>query len=204
MWYDTLIEQDKLPDFILRIGIRRLLKQRLQDETVGDAEAQQHRLNKLIAKLKTEPIAIHTADANQQHYEVPTAFYKYCLGKHLKYSSGYWNPGVTSIDTSEQDMLELTTKRADLRNGQYILELGCGWGSLTLFMAKKYPNSKITAVSNSATQKAYIDQIAKDRNLNNITVITEDINSFSSPIQFPVAAPGPGRQRHPGSGHRNL
>lgn len=184
MWYDTLIEQDKLPDFILRIGIRRLLKQRLQDETVGDAEAQQHRLNKLIAKLKTEPIAIHTADANQQHYEVPTAFYKYCLGKHLKYSSGYWNPGVTSIDTSEQDMLELTTKRADLRNGQYILELGCGWGSLTLFMAKKYPNSKITAVSNSATQKAYIDQIAKDRNLNNITVITEDINSFSSPIQF--------------------
>lgn len=184
MWYDTLIEQDKLPDFILRIGIRRLLKQRLQDETVGDAEAQQHRLNKLISKLKTEPIAIHTADANQQHYEVPTAFYKYCLGKHLKYSSGYWNPGVTSIDTSEQDMLELTTKRADLRNGQYILELGCGWGSLTLFMAKKYPNSKITAVSNSATQKAYIDQVAKDRNLNNITVITEDINSFSSPIQF--------------------
>ena len=184
MWYDTLIEQDKLPDFILRIGIRKLLRQRLQDETVGDAEAQQHRLNKLIAKLKTEPIAIHTADANQQHYEVPTAFYKYCLGKHLKYSSGYWNPGVTSIDTSEQDMLELTTKRADLRNGQYILELGCGWGSLTLFMAKKYPNSKITAVSNSATQKAYIDQVAKERNLSNITVITEDINSFNSPIQF--------------------
>lgn len=184
MWYDTLIEQNKLPDFILRTGIRRLLKKRLQDETLGDAEAQQHRLNKLIAKLKTEPIAVHTQDANQQHYEVPTAFYQYCLGKHLKYSSGYWNPGVTSLDTSEQDMLELTTKRADLRDGQYILELGCGWGSLTLFMAKKYPASQITAVSNSATQKAYIDQTAKERNLSNITVITEDINVFKSPIQF--------------------
>lgn len=184
MWYDTLIEHNKLPDFILRTGIRRLLKKRLQDETVGDAEAQQHRLNKLIAKLKIEPIAVHTQDANQQHYEVPTAFYQYCLGKHLKYSSGYWNPGVTSLDTSEQDMLELTTKRADLRDGQYILELGCGWGSLTLFMAQKYPASQITAVSNSATQKAYIDQTAKERNLHNITVITEDINVFTSPIQF--------------------
>lgn len=184
MWYDTLIEQNKLPDFILRSGIRRLLKKRLQDETLGDAEAQQHRLNKLIAKLKTEPIAVHTQDANQQHYEVPTAFYQYCLGKNLKYSSGYWNPGVTSLDTSEQDMLELSTKRADLRDGQYILELGCGWGSLTLFMAQKYPSSQITAVSNSATQKAYIDQAAKERKLHNITVITEDINVFKSPIQF--------------------
>ncbi|MBC8987762.1 class I SAM-dependent methyltransferase [Pedobacter sp. N36a] len=184
MWYDTLIEQNKLPDFILRAGIRRLLKKRLQDEIVGDAEAQQQRLNKLIAKLKTEPIAVHTEDANQQHYEVPTAFYQYCLGKHLKYSSGYWNPGVTSLDTSEQDMLALTTKRADLKDGQYILELGCGWGSLTLFMAQKYPNSHITAVSNSATQKAYIDQTAKERNLHNITVITEDINVFKTPIQY--------------------
>ncbi|WGQ12124.1 cyclopropane-fatty-acyl-phospholipid synthase family protein [Pedobacter gandavensis] len=184
MWYNTLIEQNKLPDFILRTGIRRLLKKRLQDETIGDAEAQQHRLNKLIAKLKTEPIAVHTQDANQQHYEVPTAFYQYCLGKHLKYSSGYWNPGVTSLDTSEQDMLELTTKRADLKDGQDILELGCGWGSLTLFMAQKYPASQITAVSNSATQKAYIDQTAKERKLHNITVITEDINVFKSPIQF--------------------
>lgn len=184
MWYDRLIAQNRLPDFILRTGIRKLLKQRLEDETVGDVEAQQHRLNKLIAKLKTEPIAIHTEDANQQHYEVPTAFYQYCLGKHLKYSSGYWSPGVSSIDTAEQDMLELTCKRAELKDRQYILELGCGWGSLTLFMAQKYPESHITALSNSATQKAFIDQAAKERNLTNITVITEDINVFNTQTQF--------------------
>lgn len=184
MWYDSLITQNKLPDFILRFGIRKLLKQRLEDETLGDVEAQQHRLNKFIAKLKTEPIAIHTADANQQHYEIPSTFYQYCLGKHLKYSSGYWRPGVTSIDISEHDMLELTCKRAALKNGQYILELGCGWGSLTLFMAQKYPASQITAVSNSSSQKAFIDQAAKERNLTNITVITEDMNVFNSNIQF--------------------
>ncbi|MBB2151740.1 SAM-dependent methyltransferase [Pedobacter gandavensis] len=184
MWYDSLIAQNRLPDFILRIGIRKLIKQRLEDETVVDVEARQHRLNKLIAKLKTEPIAIHTEDANHQHYEVPTAFYQYCLGKHLKYSSGYWSPGVSSIDTAEQDMLELTCKRAELKDRQYILELGCGWGSLTLFMAKKYPESHITALSNSATQKAFIDQAAKERNLNNITVITEDINVFNTETQF--------------------
>lgn len=184
MWYDNLIEQNRLPDFILRSGIRKLLKQRLQEETMGDVEAQQDHLNELISKLKTEAIAVHTADANQQHYEVPTAFYQYCLGKHLKYSSGYWNTGVTSIDTAEQDMLELTCKRADLKNGQDILELGCGWGSLTLFMAQKYPDSKVTAVSNSATQKAYIDQTAKARNLKNVTVITADINIFTSSIQY--------------------
>ncbi|WP_316840491.1 cyclopropane-fatty-acyl-phospholipid synthase family protein [Pedobacter gandavensis] len=184
MWYDSLIAQNRLPDFILRMGIRKLLKQRLEHETVGDVEAQQHRLNKLIAKLKTEPIAIHTATANQQHYEVPSAFYQYCLGKHLKYSSGYWGPGTTSIDIAEQDMLELTCKRADLKNGQYILELGCGWGALTLFMAQKYPESPITALSNSATQKAFIEQAAKERNLTNITVITRDINVFNSTIQF--------------------
>lgn len=87
MWYDSLIEQNKLPDFILRIGVRNLLKQRLNDEIAGDVEIQQQRFNELLEELRTSPIAINTADANQQHYEVPTEFYQYCLGKHLKYSS---------------------------------------------------------------------------------------------------------------------
>ena len=184
MWYDSLIEQNKLPDFILRIGVRNLLRQRLNDEIAGDAEIQQQRFNELLEELKSSPIAINTADANQEHYEVPTAFYQYCLGKHLKYSSGYWRPGVTDIDTSEEDMLEITCQRADLQNGQDVLELGCGWGSLSLFMSAKYPASSFTVVSNSNTQKAFIDQAAKDRNITNLTVITADMNTFQILQQF--------------------
>ena len=184
MWYDSLIEQNKFPDFILRTGVRNLLKKRLRDETVGDVEVQQHRFNELLEELRNSPIAINTADANQQHYEVPTQFYQYCLGKNLKYSSGYWRAGVTDIDTSEDDMLELTCQRADLQNGQEVLELGCGWGSLSLFMAAKYPESSFTVVSNSNTQKIFIDQTAKDRGIINLTVITADMNTFQILHQF--------------------
>lgn len=178
MWYKALLEKNKIPDFLIRIGIRKLLKQRLRDENKGSIEAQQKHLLQLIEELKASPIAIHTAEANEQHYEVPTEFYKYCLGKHLKYSSGYWNNGVTDIDISEQDMLELTCQRAELKNGQHVLELGCGWGSLSLFMAQKFPLSNFTVVSNSRTQKMYIDEEAKKNKLENITVITVNINDF--------------------------
>ena len=116
MCYNSLLEKNKIPDSLLRVGIRKLLKQRLLDENKGNVEAQQAHLMQLIEELKASPIAINTQEANEQHYEVPTQFYKYCLGKHLKYSSGYWNEGVTDIDTSEKDMLELTCQRADLRN----------------------------------------------------------------------------------------
>src|SRR4051812_7548637 len=175
MWYDKLIENNNVPDVLLRQGIRRLLKQRLADENKGDVEAQQAHLMDLIAELKASPIAVNTAEANEQHYEVPTPFYQYCLGKHLKYSSGYWNPGVTDIDTSERDMLELTCKRAELKEGQKVLELGCGWGSLSLFMSAKFPGSTFTVLSNSKTQKEYIDQQAKERGIKNLRVITNDI-----------------------------
>jgi cyclopropane-fatty-acyl-phospholipid synthase len=178
MWYNSLLEKNKIPDSLIRIGIRKLLKQRLLDENKGNTEAQQDHLMKLIDELKASPIAINTVDANEQHYEVPTEFYQYCLGEHLKYSSGYWKDGVTDINTSEKDMLELTCQRADLQNGQTVLELGCGWGSLSLFMAAKFPQSKFTVVSNSRTQKIYIDEEAKKRNITNLTVITVNINDF--------------------------
>lgn len=179
MWYNSLLEKNKVPDSLIRMGIRRLLKQRLKDERKGNAEAQQAHLMALIDELKATPtIAINTQEANEQHYEVPTAFYGYCLGKHLKYSSGYWKPGVTDIDTSEKDMLELTCERAELSNGQHVLELGCGWGSLSLFMAAKFPQSRFTVVSNSRTQKQYIDEQAAQRGISNLTVITNNINDF--------------------------
>ncbi|MBC7864199.1 MAG: class I SAM-dependent methyltransferase [Bacteroidia bacterium] len=184
MWYYSLVEKNKIPDFLIRIQIRKLLKQRLRDENKGNSTAQQNHLNKLIEELKSSAIAVNTSDANEQHYEVPTQFYQYCLGKHLKYSSGFWKEGVTDIDTSERDMLEITCERAELKNGQNVLELGCGWGSLSLFMAEKFPQSNFTVVSNSRAQKIYIDDQAKKRGITNLTVVTADINVFSTEEKF--------------------
>lgn len=179
MFYDNLLEKNWIPDLIIRFGIRRLLKQRLREENKGKPEAQEEHLKSLVQELSASDIAVNTAEANTQHYEVPTTFYQYCLGKQLKYSSGFWKDGVTDIDESERDMLELTCQRADLKNGQHVLELGCGWGSLSLFMARKYPESKFTVVSNSKTQKIYIDEQANLRGFDNLTVITADINTFT-------------------------
>jgi cyclopropane-fatty-acyl-phospholipid synthase len=184
MWYTSLVEKDIVPDSIIRIGIRKLLKQRLKDEDKGNPEAQQEHFMKLVEELKQSPVAVNTADANQQHYEVPADFYTHVLGRHLKYSSGYWKDGVTNIETSERDMLELTCQRAELKDGQKVLELGCGWGSLSLFMAANFPNSKITSVSNSHSQKAYIDEQSRKRNITNLTIITADINIFQIDEQF--------------------
>jgi cyclopropane-fatty-acyl-phospholipid synthase len=184
MWYSSLLEKDLLPDFALRAGIRSLLKQRLKDEDKGDPEVQEAHLMKLVAELKASPIAINTAEANEQHYEVPADFFTLVMGKYMKYSSGYWKQGVTDIDTSEHDMLDLTCQRAELKDGQKVLELGCGWGSLSLFMAEKFPNSKITSVSNSHSQKAYIDGQAQKRGIKNLTIITADMNAFQITEKF--------------------
>lgn len=184
MWYDGFVERDLIPDFLIRQKIRSLLRQRLRDENKCNPGSQKQHLLKLIEELKSSPIAINTSEANEQHYEVPTEFYQYCLGKHLKYSSGIWNEGVNDIDTSERDMLELTCQRAELENGQKILELGCGWGSLSLFMASKFSNSNFTVVSNSRTQKIYVDEQAKLRGISNLEVVTCDMNRFSTDKKF--------------------
>ncbi|WP_254560371.1 SAM-dependent methyltransferase [Dyadobacter diqingensis] len=184
MWYDKLLVNNQIPDFLIRMGIRKYLKQRLREENKGGGEAQQRHLLQFINTLKNSPIAVNTADANEQHYEVPTEFYQYCLGENLKYSCGFWKPGVTDIDISERDMLELTCERAELINGQNVLELGCGWGSLSLFMAAKYPGSIFTVVSNSRTQKQHIDEQAFLRNIQNLKVITADMNTFHTDEKF--------------------
>jgi cyclopropane-fatty-acyl-phospholipid synthase len=184
MWYSGLLEKDLLPDFIIRRGIRRLLVERLKEEDKGNPEAQQEHFMKLVEELKKSPVAINAADANAQHYELPSDFFQLVLGKHLKYSSGYWKDGVTSIDISEKDMLEITCERAELKDGQKILELGCGWGSLSLFMAEKFPNSLISSVSNSKSQKTFIDEQSNKRNIKNLTLITADMNTFQMEEKF--------------------
>jgi cyclopropane-fatty-acyl-phospholipid synthase len=184
MWYTGLLEKDLVPDFLIRKGIRDLLKQRIKDETNPDLEVQQQHFMDLLKTFKSSAIAVETKAANEQHYEVPTQFYLNVLGKNLKYSSGYWKKGNTDFDRSEDDMLELTCQRAELKDGMEILELGCGWGSLTLFMAKKFPHANILAVSNSATQRAYIEETARQRGLSNVKIITADINVFTTDRRF--------------------
>ena len=178
---DRLLETNAIPDPLIRIGIRRLLTGKLRVEKRGNAEAQKAALLAHVAELKQSPIAIQTRAANEQHYEVPTQFYQLCLGKRLKYSSGLWTQDDTTLDDAEEKMLALTCGRAELADDQRILELGCGWGSLSLWMAEKYPGAQITAVSNSATQKTHIDSEAGRRGFKNLTVITADMNSSLNP-----------------------
>jgi cyclopropane-fatty-acyl-phospholipid synthase len=176
-----LLERDLLPDWLIRFGIRRLLAERLRDEMRGDPEERQRRFMRFVDQLKASPVAIHVREANEQHYELPTEFFGLVLGKHRKYSSCYYDPGVTSLDDAEARMLALTCERARLRDGEDILELGCGWGSLTLWMAAHYPNARITAVSNSRTQRQYIEATARERGLGNVRVITCDANVLEFP-----------------------
>jgi len=172
---DTLLAKQWIPDPLVRLGIRQRLDQTLRLHRAGDVEGRQSRLNAHVESLKSSPIAIETEAANEQHYELPTAFFQYCLGKHLKYSSGLWEDGTVSLDDAEAAMLHLTCERAELADGQRILELGCGWGSLSLWMAAHYPKAQITSVSNSRSQKEYIDGQAKARGLTNLTVRTANM-----------------------------
>ncbi|MEK0448150.1 MAG: Cyclopropane-fatty-acyl-phospholipid synthase [Verrucomicrobiota bacterium] len=181
---DALLETNLIPDGLIRAGIRRLLAGTLREHTRPNVEEQRAALLAYVADLKKRGIAEQTQDANIQHYEVPTRFYQLCLGKRLKYSSGLWTDDVASLDAAEEKMLALTCERAALADGQRILELGCGWGSLSLWMAEKYPNAQITGVSNSRTQKAHIDAEAERRGLKNLTIITADMNVFEAPATY--------------------
>jgi len=176
---DALLSTDLVPDAVIRAGIRRLLRERLREIGRPTTELRHQAKAAFIAMLRVSPIAVHTSDANQQHYEVPAAFYRCVLGKHLKYSCGDWSEGVKDLDAAEESMLRLTCERAEVRPGQNILELGCGWGSLSLFLAEREPTCRIFAVSNSATQKAYIDEQARIRGINNLIVFTADMNDFA-------------------------
>jgi cyclopropane-fatty-acyl-phospholipid synthase len=174
-----LMERGLAPDTFVRLGIRRLLAQRLTEERKARAQRQD-----FINTLAQNPIALHTDKANEQHYEVPAEFFQYIMGQQLKYSACYWPDGVETLSQAEAAMLQLSCERAQLEDGQAILELGCGWGSLSLWMAEHYPKSQITAVSNSGPQRAFIEQRCAERGLNNLSVITADMNDFSIDQRF--------------------
>ena len=179
-----LAEKGIIPDYFIRQGIVRNCENRLNNENVSNTEKVSSKKQSWIQQMKESPIALVPEKANEQHYEVPPAFFENVLGKHLKYSSGYWPDGVNSLDESEESMLELSFERAQLVDGDSILELGCGWGSLTCYMASKLPNSKITAVSNSKDQKEHILNRCKNQGLDNIEVITADMNDFGTENKY--------------------
>jgi cyclopropane-fatty-acyl-phospholipid synthase len=177
---DALLEKDLLPDWAIRAGIRRLLAQRLREETTSDPEA---KVKQFAQELRSMPIAINTQESKEQHYEVPTAFYQHCLGPRLKYSSCYYETGRETLAQAEEKMLALTCERARLADGLDILELGCGWGSLTLWMAEHYPHARITGVSHSRTQREHILGEAKKRGFANVTILTCDMNDLALPAK---------------------
>jgi len=176
---DRLLEKNLLPDWLVRRGIRRLLAQRLRDESARYDRAA------YVADLRTRALAEQADAANAQHYEVSTVFFQRCLGPHLKYSACLYPTGAETLGQAEERMLALYAERAQLADGQQILELGCGWGSLALYNAARFSRARITAISNSRTQKEHIDTEARKRGLTNLRVLTCDITTFDiAPGQF--------------------
>jgi len=182
-WYEVLVESSLVPDWILRRGIRSLIWRRLRDEDKGDPERQQAHFMSYAEQLKAAPVAIRTPAANSQHYEVPAQFFANVLGIHRKYSCGCWQEGDT-LDSAERRMLDLTTERARIEDGHSILDLGCGWGAFSLYAATRFPNSTVVGLSNSHSQREYIEQQARERGLANLRVITADINGFEAGQRF--------------------
>ncbi|HEY4144565.1 cyclopropane-fatty-acyl-phospholipid synthase family protein [Pinirhizobacter sp.] len=176
-----LAERGLVPDAMLRRAIRHLCAKRLAEESAGGPGRQAERFGRLIDELKQSAVAIHTDAANRQHYELPPRFFELCLGPNLKYSSCIYRTDNQTLGEAEEAMLALTAERAGLSNNQDILELGCGWGSLTMWMARHFPESRITAVSNSNSQREYIQARCRERGLNNVRVITHDVQALALP-----------------------
>ena len=177
-------ERGWLPDVVIRAGIRQLLRERLREIDAHDCETMALRVNEFIAQMDRSNIAPLPEKANEQHYEVPPEFFGEVLGRHRKYSCCYWAEGQESLDDAELSALRVSCERAAVEDGMRILELGCGWGSLTLWMAQTYPNAFITAVSNSSSQREHISREALRRGLTNVEVITADMNEFAIDRRF--------------------
>lgn len=167
-----LVDSGLVPEPVLRAGIRAVCALRLREERRRDPQA-------FIASLRASDIAIETAAANAQHYEVPAAFFERVLGPQLKYSSCYWPEGVDTLAAAEEAMLELHAERAGLADGQRVLDLGCGWGSFARWAARRYPHSEIVAVSNSRTQREHIVAGAPA----NLDVRTADVRTLELPAR---------------------
>jgi len=177
-------ERGVVPDRLVRVGIRRLLQARLNEIAANDPGAAAAQTEAFVAAMRAAPVALVPHLANEQHYEVPSAFFGHVLGHRRKYSSAFWPDGVADLDAAEDAALAVTAERAGLVDGQRILELGCGWGSLTLWMAEHYPHAHITAVSNSHSQRAHIEAEAQRRGFAHVRVVTTDVAHLRATERF--------------------
>ena len=177
----TLAEHGWLPDSLITVGVRQLLRERLRVErqrfSNGTAQA-------FLDALPKSPLALDTDKANEQHYEVPAAYFDIVLGARKKYSCCFYDSPQSTLAEAEERMLALTADRAQIQDGQEILDLGCGWGSLSLWLAEKYPNARVTGVSNSTGQRDYIEARCAARGLDNVHIITADVNRFVAPRSY--------------------
>ncbi len=178
------VEQGRVPDRVVRLGIQRLLKARLAELHDGDAAATAALSEAFVAEMCDAVIAPLPEKANEQHYEVPAAFFAAVLGPHRKYSSCFWPDREATLEHAEAAALQATCERAGVADGQRILELGCGWGSLTLWIAERHPRSSITAISNSCSQREFIAAEVARRGLSNVEVLTRDMNGFDTEQRF--------------------
>jgi cyclopropane-fatty-acyl-phospholipid synthase len=182
---DRALERRLLPDPLLRVGSRFGARARLRSESRGGVEEQEERLGALVATMRDGPIAESVARANEQHYELPVEFFELFLGPRLKYSSGWWGGEVTDLAGSEEAMLALSCERAGVEDGMSVLDLGCGWGSMSLWICERYPRATVVAVSNSATQRAWIESVRDRRGFGDrLSVITADINTLAPAQRF--------------------
>jgi cyclopropane-fatty-acyl-phospholipid synthase len=184
LWYIRLVETNRVPDWLIKAVLRTTLSRTMRQRYGASLEERSAEKRALIEKFRSSPIAIHTDDPNRQHYEVPAQFFQLVLGKWLKYSCCYWPAGVSTLDGAEEAMLRLTCERARLEDGMEILDLGCGWGSLSLWIAQNYPNSSVLAVSNSHTQRAYIQTQCRERGLANVEALTADVVDLNVDRRF--------------------
>jgi len=184
LWYVWLAETNRVPDWLIRAVVRTSLARTLRHRYQASLTERTDEKRALIEKLRHSPIAIHTDDPNRQHYEVPSEFFRAVLGKRLKYSCCYWPERSTTLDEAEDEMLRLTCQRARLEDGMEVLDLGCGWGSLSLWIAEQYPNCRVLAVSNSGTQREFIQAQCGERGFDNVEVITADVAEFDTTQRF--------------------
>ena len=177
-------ESGLVPDAVIRAGIRRLLETKRKEIHSGDEEFAANALNSFVTMMNQSPIA-HVPDlANEQHYEVPAEFFTHVMGDHLKYSCCYWPQEVGNLSEAETAALELTVQRAGITDGMKVLDLGCGWGSLSLWIAEHFPSTSVVSVSNSTSQRNFIVERARERAIENIEVVTSDMNDFDTDERF--------------------
>ncbi len=178
MWYEGVLDRGLIPDPLIRFGIRRRLTRIASQLASGGVEAQQSRLSAFVEELRQAPVAIHQAEANQQHYELPAEFFTLCLGARRKYSGCLWAPGVRDLNEAEEAMLDLYVQRAGVQDGMRILDLGCGWGSLSFYLAQRFPRAQILAVSNSRFQREFFEREIARLGISNLRCITRDASTL--------------------------